>query len=352
MQSTDIPSYFPIPFGNSAGAGYIRTIPEASQIGITDGAASLTDGFPPLCFQPVSSGGVPPFGQDFNGLLNQLSAGMRWLQAGGMPVFSSTYATAIGGYPKGAVLARSSGDGFWISTADNNSANPDTGGANWRLLGATVADTTGQTVTLYNAYYDTTASAWKYRANGYASRILMASDGSLQYQSAGSGTAGGTITWATLFTISSSGAVNGALPSIRKYKTIDQNIVSDGTSYLDSELKNFSLTANKIYSIKGTIIASQQTVPDGFQVGLQFTNLMQSLRLSFFDGLAAVGGYTESNNATVHIALSGTGRNIIDVSGTFQSNATTGGTVGLYWGGSSGSITIAAQSWIEIAQLN
>ncbi|KAA1174648.1 hypothetical protein FP026_29625, partial [Rhizobium tropici] len=73
MKASDIPVKFPIPFAASAGGGYIRAIPQASQIGITNGAASLTDGFPPLTFLPVGAGGTPPWGQDFNGILNEIT---------------------------------------------------------------------------------------------------------------------------------------------------------------------------------------------------------------------------------------------------------------------------------------
>ena len=37
MQITDIPAKTPVVFASSAGADYIRNIPNASQIGITDG---------------------------------------------------------------------------------------------------------------------------------------------------------------------------------------------------------------------------------------------------------------------------------------------------------------------------
>ena len=132
MLSTDIPSKFPIPFGNAAGGSYIRAIPEASQIGIQDGAASLTDGFPPLNFLPVAGGGVPPFGQDFNGLLNQITEWIRWTTAGGIGlVYDAAFSTAIGGYPKGAVLQSTATGNFWLSTADNNTADPDGAGTNW-----------------------------------------------------------------------------------------------------------------------------------------------------------------------------------------------------------------------------
>lgn len=132
MKQSDLPLRIQLPFGSSAGAGFIRQVPVASQIGITDGAASFTDGFPPLNFLPVGAGGVPPFGQDFNGLLNQMSAWNRWQATGGPPVFDQTFATAIGGYPKGAVLSNASTVGqFWISTADDNAGDPGNGAPNW-----------------------------------------------------------------------------------------------------------------------------------------------------------------------------------------------------------------------------
>lgn len=131
MQVSNAPTSFPIPFANGAGAGYIRTIPQASQISTTPGAASLTDGFPPLNFLPVSAGGVPPFGQDMNGILYETTLAAQWLQAGWVAPYNSTFSTAIGGYPKGAVIPNATYSGAWMSTADNNTTNPDTGGAGW-----------------------------------------------------------------------------------------------------------------------------------------------------------------------------------------------------------------------------
>lgn len=133
MNSTDVPTRFPIPFANAAGGSYIRPIPTASQVGIQDGAASLTDGFPPDCFIPIGGGGVPPFGQDVNGLLNQISAWCRWQGAGGPVIYNAAFATAVSGYPKGAVLQSSALAGiFWISTVDGNVTDPDGSlAANW-----------------------------------------------------------------------------------------------------------------------------------------------------------------------------------------------------------------------------
>lgn len=136
MQRSNVPVKFPIPFANSATTGtYKRQVPTASQIGITAGAASLTDGFPPVNFQPLSSGGVPPFGQDENGILFQTTSWIQWLSAGVPTTYDSTFQSAIGGYPQGSIVVSATvALRFWISLVDNNTTNPDTGGANWRVV--------------------------------------------------------------------------------------------------------------------------------------------------------------------------------------------------------------------------
>jgi hypothetical protein len=131
MQASDVPVKFSIPFANGAGGSYVRTIPVNSQIGIQDGAASLTDGFPPLTFIPVGSGGVPPFGADMNGILKEITQWTRWSNAGGTVAFDNTFCTLIGGYPAGALLRNAAGNGFWLCTADNNTNNPDATPTGW-----------------------------------------------------------------------------------------------------------------------------------------------------------------------------------------------------------------------------
>ena len=134
MQSSNIPSKIPLPFAYAAGSSYKNTIPVASQIGVVNGKASLTDGFPPLTFQAISAGGIPPFGADFNGILNEITAIQQWQNAGGFFPYDSAFSTAVGGYPKGAILQSANFAGLWVSTAENNTTNPDTGGAGWTSL--------------------------------------------------------------------------------------------------------------------------------------------------------------------------------------------------------------------------
>ncbi len=139
MKISALPTKFAVPFGASASPSYIRAIPQASQIGIVNGAASLTDGFPPLNFLPVGSGGVPPFGQDMNGILKQITQWSQWQNAGGLVPYDAAFSTAIGGYPKSALLAGATVGVVWLSTADDNTSDPDTGGANWINIGASAA---------------------------------------------------------------------------------------------------------------------------------------------------------------------------------------------------------------------
>jgi hypothetical protein len=136
MQISALPTKFPVVWGASANPSYIRNVPTASQIGIVNGAASLVDGFPPLNFLPVGSGGVPPFGQDMNGILRQITEWSQWQNAGGLVQYDSAFSTAIGGYPFGALLAGTTAGVVWLSTVDNNTSNPDTGGAHWTNIGA------------------------------------------------------------------------------------------------------------------------------------------------------------------------------------------------------------------------
>lgn len=127
------PASFPIPFAANAGGSFIRPIPVASQIGIQAGAASLTDGFVPENFTQVAAGGVPPFGQDMNGILNQSTSWNQWFEAGAPIFYDATLSTGIGGYPKGALVQSNVTPGnYWMSTVDNNTTDPDSiSAANW-----------------------------------------------------------------------------------------------------------------------------------------------------------------------------------------------------------------------------
>lgn len=158
MQLSNIPSKLVLPFANG---GSKNSIPVASQIGITPGAASLTDGFPPLTMTPVAAGGVPPSGLDMNGILYEISAIIRWANAGGGYSFDATFATDtnVNGYPKGARIMRADGLGYWFNTVENNVTDPesaDAAAAGWVpdfTTGAAAVAMASANVTLTPAQY-------------------------------------------------------------------------------------------------------------------------------------------------------------------------------------------------------
>lgn len=132
MLIASIPTKISTVFGQNAGPSFIRPIPIPSQISIEAGAASFDTGFPPDTFDPVGAGGTPPFGKDFNGILNQITAWLRWVQAGAPIAYDATFQTDISGYPIGAFVASAVTFGlYFVSTVDGNTTNPDTGGAGW-----------------------------------------------------------------------------------------------------------------------------------------------------------------------------------------------------------------------------
>lgn len=147
MQLSNTPGKLVLPFANAGGK---ITIPTASQIGITPGAASLTDGFPPLTRTPITAGGVPPSGLDMNGVLYEMSAIDRWAVAGGGYAFDSAFANDanVGGYPKGSRVMQSDGLGYWLNTAENNVTNPESSPVGW--LPDTVAGIAAVTMTNAN----------------------------------------------------------------------------------------------------------------------------------------------------------------------------------------------------------
>lgn len=132
MQISQIPRKFNLPFANTAGSSFINyPVPDVPSG--TPGQAALSTGFPPINFSPVSAGGIPPKGSDFNALLYQITAWNQWQAVGGAVSYDPAFQTAIGGYPIGATVR--SGivfSNYWQSIVEDNLTNPDAGGAGWQ----------------------------------------------------------------------------------------------------------------------------------------------------------------------------------------------------------------------------
>lgn len=126
MKRTDAPKKQPVPFGvNGPREDLLPTTPAGNN------QASYDSGFPPVTMILKSAGGLPPKGEDFNQILFELSALNRWASSGTLNSYDSTFATSIGGYAKGSMVLSDSGLIIYMNTVDDNSTNPNTGGAGW-----------------------------------------------------------------------------------------------------------------------------------------------------------------------------------------------------------------------------
>jgi hypothetical protein len=104
--SAPTPVLIPEPFAAAAGPSFINTIPATTA---DPQRAAYDEGFPPLTFQSEGSGGLPPLGQDFNGILNAITQHLFALQGGQLQTYRADVSTALGGYGKGAILAMTDG---------------------------------------------------------------------------------------------------------------------------------------------------------------------------------------------------------------------------------------------------
>jgi hypothetical protein len=139
------PTKITVPFATS---GLKNPIP-ANTNNVT-GNAGYDAGFGSINMTPKTAGGIPPFGQDFNGIFFDITTALQFLEAGGSFPFDSAFATAVGGYPIGALVSRSDSSGLWRNTVANNTANPETAGTGWQPedAGVTSITMTNANVTL------------------------------------------------------------------------------------------------------------------------------------------------------------------------------------------------------------
>ena len=298
MQSSNIPTKIPLPFAYNAGSSYKNTIPTASQIGVVNGRASLNDGFPPLNFIPISAGGVPPFGSDVNGILNEITAITQWQQAGGFFFYDSSFSTTIGGYPKGAILQSSSNGGLWISTTENNTTNPDTGGAGWVSLAfegsqAITVTTADVTVTqLQSAYPVLIISGAKTAARNL---ILPAIVGEWIIQNNTTGA----------FTLTAKTAAGTGVTLTQGESTF---IYGDGTNIYFADSAKVASFNGRVGTV--TLNAADVTTALGYTpIGPNLTGAVTSVGNS-----TSLGSFTSANLATALTDETGTGSAVFSVS--------------------------------------
>jgi len=117
----------------TAPGGITLPIPVPDQTGILVGAASFSTGFSAAnMVDPETEGGVPPFGQDMNGILYMISAYCALLQAGQRVNWNQDASDAFTGYAIGAEVASATTPGrVWVNYLDGNVNNPDVNDAGW-----------------------------------------------------------------------------------------------------------------------------------------------------------------------------------------------------------------------------
>lgn len=98
MQSIEQPAVLNMPFANNGDKSTLPTSPSGTN------KASLSEGFPQITSQPITSGGIPPSREDFNALGYISTMFGYMMQCGGAFTYSDSVATAIGGYPLNALL--------------------------------------------------------------------------------------------------------------------------------------------------------------------------------------------------------------------------------------------------------
>lgn len=122
MKSTDMitPTPLKAPIANE---GLRNTIPDNAT---GSNYASIQEGFPGMTMKAPADGGLPPWGQDFNGMFYMMSSQTCFLQNGGLITFDADVSAKIGGYPQGAILDYVTSNNTYVkvkSLIDDNTYN-------------------------------------------------------------------------------------------------------------------------------------------------------------------------------------------------------------------------------------
>jgi len=123
------------PFAQDAPPSAVDPIPETRAPSDPLEKATWRNGFPSLTMIPLAAGGIPPRGQDFNGVLKAISEHTVYQGGGGQYKWDADYVSANGGYEKGAVIQSDDGTSAYVSLVDNNTdnfnADPGVIGVTW-----------------------------------------------------------------------------------------------------------------------------------------------------------------------------------------------------------------------------
>jgi len=298
MQKSNAPTQLTVAFASGSGAGPVNTIPVPASG--TTGAASWTTGFTSVNMEPIASGGVAPFGADFNGIFNALSNAQIWQQSGYLFPYSSAFSSAVSGYPAGAALQMASGLGLWINQADSNTTNPDSAAsANWIEL---CANAGGTSIALSGASVTPTKNQLGAPlltltgALSAACKLVLPLRQGASWKIINNTTGGQTVTV---------GGATGSTVTIAVGSTGAQEVFTDGTNYYTTSFNG----AGVYLPVNGTAIAA--------------TALANARTISAIGAIGWSVNFDGSANVTATATLS-TGAVALSNMASFQANSLMG----------------------------
>lgn len=137
-----------------------------------DNSATYRLGFPPITMQSIRSGGKPPKGTDFNGVLFDITENISFLCKGGRYQYNAGLSALIGGYPKGSNLLLDDNVTEVVSTVAGNQNNPNINMTGWILkpnktTAVNVADASGLSQQALNNKFKTYSNFYVSPENFY-----------------------------------------------------------------------------------------------------------------------------------------------------------------------------------------
>lgn len=117
-----------------AEGGIKNTIYKTLQSGQPAQEATWVIGWGGITMTPIDSGGKPPLGQDFNGVLNYMTANIVHTQNGKKYLWSQDVVDNYGGYSLGSIVQSDDTLREFRSLANANTTNPNNGlGTTWEI---------------------------------------------------------------------------------------------------------------------------------------------------------------------------------------------------------------------------
>ena len=247
-----------------------------------DNSATYRLGFPPLTMQSIRSGGKPPKGTDFNGVLFDITENISFLCKGGRYQYNAGLSTLIGGYPEGSNLLLDDNVTEVVSTVADNQNNPNTNMTGWILkpnktTAVNVADASGlsQQQVNYNG-----GSKWHSRVGGYLKNERVALTNGDIVKSNVNGNANNPNSDMTGWEYSSLTPSNN-LSDVKDKATARTNL----EVYSKAETDNIAGTPNATETTAGKAKIATTAIA---QAGVNDTDIMTAKKLR--DALNATGG--------------------------------------------------------------